>query len=240
MKQDSLLIPRVRRFVSKILHKKRTFLFYEHFLKLSKHKEPRSQVQSKERCPETLEPNAKDGQNSEADQNGELTQQEPESHGQSENRNPEIPEPDTENGQNSDTDQNEELTLEDEINKVLEAAQSLPDLPPDEAPNISNAEISEPNTESVPELESVPTEIPVIEPETREPGPSGLPKVTESNSSGIQPNKKQMAMFWDGEVVESEKVPDVVFTKESYYIFYSYKQGSKDYSKMGRPKTDQL
>ena len=96
----------------------------------------------------------------------------------------------------------------------------MPDLPPDESEKdddetitdstISNVQISELNIDSVPELESVPKENPVIE--TREPDSSASPKLTGTNFSGVQ--LKQMAMFWDGEVVECENIPDIVFTKE--------------------------
>ena len=151
---------------------------------------------------------------------------EPISHVQSEVENPEITEPNSEDGQTSDAGQNEELTLEDEINNVLEAAKSLPDLPSDESgkddndetiadSTISNVRISEPNIDSVPGLESVPKENPVIE--TREPDSSASPKLTGTNCTGVQLEKKQMAMFWDGEVVECEQIPDIVFTKENYY-----------------------
>ena len=87
--------------------------------------------------------------------------------------------------------------------------------------DISNNEILPPNTESVPELESVPKENPVLEP--RNPDSPALPKLTGSNFSGIilefQPKKKQMTMFWDGKMVQRENIPDSVFTKESYFNF---------------------
>ena len=150
---------------------------------------------------------------------------EPGTHVQSEVENPEITELNSEDGQTSDAEQEEELILQDEINNVLEAAKSLPDLPPDELENdddetiadstISNVQISELNIDSVPGLESVPKENPVIE--NREPDLSASPKSTGTNFTGVQLEKKQMAMFWDGEVVECEKIPDIVFTKENYY-----------------------
>ena len=148
------------------------------------------------------------------------------SHVQSEVENPEIPESNAEDGQNSDVNQNEELTLEDEINNVLDAAKSLPDLPSDDSEiddddetildsTISNVEVAGLNIDSVPELESVPKENPFIE--IPEPDSSASPKLTGTNCTGVQLEKKQMAMFWDGEVVECEQIPDIVFTKENYY-----------------------
>ena len=87
--------------------------------------------------------------------------------------------------------------------------------------DISNNEILPSNTESVPELESVPKENPVLE--TRNPDSPALPKLIGSNFSGIilefQPKKKPMTMFWDGRMVQRDNIPDSVFTKESYYNF---------------------
>ena len=56
-------------------------------------------------------------------------------------------------------------------------------------------------TERVPDLDSTPEEIP----------PIGL---IGTNFTGIQLKENQMAMFWDGKMVDCENIP--VFIKESY------------------------
>ena len=60
-------------------------------------------------------------------------QKEPETQTQIEN--PEILESNVEKSNESAANENEESTLEDEIQRVLEAAKHLPDLPPDARPN---------------------------------------------------------------------------------------------------------
>ena len=132
----------------------------------------------------------------------------------------------------SATNENEELSLEDEIQSVLEAAKDLPDLPPDappspekpkntDEPESSNEKLdSEPvihvsatpdsDSQGVPDLESVPKENPNLEIETQN-------KSTGTNFTGIQIKKNEMAMFWDGTMVESENIPEIIFTKESYH-----------------------
>ena len=159
-------------------------------------------------------------------------QKEPEAQIQIEKDNPEIPESNTGNTDASATNENEELSLEDEIQSVLEAAKDLPDLPADappspektkntDKPKSSNDKIdsetvthvsvtAESDSQGVPDLESVPKENPNLEIETKD-------KSTGTNFTGIQLKKKEMAMFWDGEMVESENIPEIVFTKESYH-----------------------
>ena len=151
---------------------------------------------------------------------------------QIEKENPEIPESNTGNPDTSATNEDEELSLEDEIQSVLEAAKDLPDLPADappspektkntDKPKSSNDKIdsetvthvsvtAESDSQGVPDLESVPKENPNLEIETKD-------KSTGTNFTGIQLKKKEMAMFWDGEMVESENIPEIVFTKESYH-----------------------
>ena len=158
-------------------------------------------------------------------------QKEPEAQIQIEKENPEIPESNTGNPDASATNDNEELSLEDEIQIVLEAAKDLPDLPPDappspekpkntDKPKSCNDKIDSetvtrvsatPDLQGVPDLESVPKENPNLEIETRD-------KSTGTNFTGIQIKKKEMAMFWDGEMVESENIPEIVFTKERYHL----------------------
>ena len=106
--------------------------------------------------------------------------------------------------------ENEELTLDDEIKIVLEAAKALPDLPPDDPPSL---EIPT----SIPDLESVPRTNPVLDKEIQTADSSESAKLVGTNFTGFQIKKKQMAMFWDGQMVESENIPDIVFTKESCY-----------------------
>ena len=131
---------------------------------------------------------------------------------QIEKENPEIPESNTGNPDVSATNEDEELSLEDEIQSVLEAAKDLPDLIPDTPPSNEkmDSETPESDSQGVPDLESVPKENPNLEIETQD-------KSTGTNFTGIQIMKKEMAMFWDGEMVESENIPEIVFTKESYH-----------------------
>ena len=132
----------------------------------------------------------------------------------------------------SATNKNEELSLEDDIKSVLEAAKDLPDLQPDAHPSTektkntnkpksSNEKMDsetvthvsatpDSDSQGVPDLESVPKENPNLEIETED-------RSTGTNFTGIQLKKKEMAMFWDGEMVESENIPEIVFTKESYH-----------------------
>ena len=162
-------------------------------------------------------------------------QKEPEAEIEIEKENPEILEPSAENQNVSVTNENEELSLEDEIQSVLEAAKDLPDLPPEshqrapsspEKPKNTDKPTStgetvdtdpvtqvtatpESNSQDVPDLEYVPKENPNLEIETND-------KSTGTRFTGFQLKKAEMAMFWDGEMVESTKIPDIVFTKESY------------------------
>ena len=150
---------------------------------------------------------------------------EPEAQIQIEKENPEILESNAGNPAASATNEDEELSLEDEIQSVLEAAKDLPDLPPDAPPspekpkNIDEPESSnekmdseqaDSDSQGVPDLESVPKENPNLEIETQD-------KSTGTNFTGIQAMKKEMAMFWDGEMVESQNIPEIVFTKERYH-----------------------
>ena len=145
--------------------------------------------------------------------------------------NPEILESNAEKPNELASNENEESTLEDEIQSVLEAAKDLPDLPPDARPNpeksksIDKPESSdetvdsdpvtyisatpESDSQDVPGLESVPKENPNLEIITKD-------KSTGTHFTGIHIKKKEMAMFWDGQMVESENIPEIVFTKESY------------------------
>ena len=156
-------------------------------------------------------------------------QKEPETQTQIEN--PETLESNAEKPNESAANENEESSLEDEINRVLEAAKDLPDLPPDVRPspqkskNTDKPESSdetvdsdpvihisatpESDSQDVPGLESVPKENPNLEITTKD-------KSTGTNFTGIHIKKKEMAMFWDGQMVESENIPEIVFTKESY------------------------
>ena len=125
-------------------------------------------------------------------------QKEPETQTQIEN--PEILEPNTEKPNESAANENEESSLEDEIQRVLEAAKDLPDLPPDARPspekskNIDKPESSDETVDSdpvthisatpesdsqcVPGLESVPKENPNLEITTKD-------KSTGTNFTGI-------------------------------------------------------
>ena len=154
-------------------------------------------------------------------------QKEPETQTQIEN--PEILESNVEKSNESAANENEESTLEDEIQRVLEAAKHLPDLPPDARPNPEKSKNTdkpensdetvdpvtyisatpESDSQDVPGLESVPKENPNLEITTKD-------KLTGTNFTGIHITKKEMAMFWDGQMVESGKISEIVFTKESY------------------------
>ena len=203
------------------------FFQFSSFLKLLKRKQPDANTPSEKENPETHESNmdidAESHENGESapNQSEELTVRRDEETAVNGNKEPltntnkgSTPNESTEStanqSQESTANENEEMTLDDEIKIVLEAAKALPDLPPDDPPSL---EIPT----SIPDLESVPRTNPVLDKEIQTADSSESAKLVGTNFTGFQIKKKQMAMFWDGQMVESENIPDIVFTKESCY-----------------------